>query len=121
MVDSAPPPIRQMVEAMPRREQYPAFEGMVNSELGNLWIGEYAGPVGIWPLRRADHGPEMLQPQLRIPSRRWLVFTSDGVLEARVQTPEGFEPYSVDGDHVWGVFSDSLGVESIRAYAITRS
>lgn len=121
MVDSAPPSIRQLVEAMPRREQYPAFEGMVTSELGNLWIGEYAGPVGIWPLRRADHGPEMLQPQLRTPSRRWLVFTSDGVLEARVQTPEGFEPYSVDGDHVWGVYSDSLGVESIRAYAITRS
>lgn len=121
MVDSAPPPIRQMVEAMPRREQYPAYEGILAGGDGEIWVGEYAGPLGIWPLRRADHGPAMLRPQIRTQSREWLVFGREGALLARVRTPAGFEPYSVTGDRLWGVYSDSLDVESVRAFGIARN
>ena len=121
MVDSAPPPIRQMVEAMPKREQYPAYEGLLSGNGEEIWVGEYAGPLGIWPLRRADHGPEMLRPQIRVQSREWLVFDRDGAVIARVTTPAGFEPNSVFGDQLWGVYSDSLDVESVRAFEIIRN
>lgn len=120
MVEGAEPGIGDLVESVPRRERFPAYEGVVATDTGEILVGEYAGPVGIWPLRRADHGPEALQPERRVPARRWLVFDPDGALAATVSTPEGFEPYAVREGRVWGVYSDELDVESIRAYELSR-
>lgn len=118
MVDSAPPEIRQMAEAIPRPERFPAYEGLLSTEAGEILVGDYPGPLGIWPVRRADEGPEAFQPLLRMPARRWLVFDSDGALVATVGIPEGFEPYAVRDGRLWGVHTDELDVESIRAYEL---
>lgn len=118
MVESAPSGIRQLVESIPRRERFPAYEGLVATEAGEILVGDYPGPLGIWPLRRADHGPEALRPEIRVPARRWLVFDADGALTARLGTPEGFEPYAVRDGLIWGIHSDEMDVESVRAYEI---
>lgn len=117
MVDDAPPEIRELAEAVPRRERFPAYRGLVGTDDGEVLVGDYPGPLGIWPIGRGE-GPEALASKLRVPSRRWLVFDPDGALAATVSTPEGFEPYAVRGGRVWGVYTDELDVESVRAYEL---
>lgn len=120
MVEAAPSPIQELVEEMPRRERFPAYEYIVTSDEGDVVVGEYAGPIGIWPLRRADEGPEALRPVRRPRARRWLVFDSDGVLTTTLRTPEGFVIAAIREGRVWGIFTDTLDIESVRAYPIVR-
>lgn len=120
MVEAAQPPIRDVVTGSPRRELFPAYDGIITSDEGDVLVGEYAGPIGILPLRRPDEGPEAVWPVRRTRERRWLVFDADGVLTATLPTPEGFAPTVVHDGRVWGVFTDTLDVESVRAYEIVR-
>lgn len=119
MVDSQPR-MREMMQSIPRPERFPAYEGLVSTDAGKILVEDYAGPLGILPLRRADHGPEAFRPVRRIPERRWLVFDADGALAASVVMPAGFEPYAVRDGLVWGVFTDELDVESVRAYRLSK-
>lgn len=120
LVDSQPG-MRELVEAIPRPERYPAYEGLVSTDAGEILVGDYAGPLGILPLRRADPpGPDAFRPMRRFPERRWLVFSAEGSLVASVVTPEGFEPYAVHNGLAWGVFTDELDVESVRAYRLSK-
>lgn len=117
MVDDASPEIRELAEAVPRRERFPAYAGLVGTEAGEVLVGDYPGPLGIWPIDRGE-GPEAFTSELRVPARRWLVFDRDGALTATVSTPEGFEPHAVRDGRVWGVYTDELDVESVRAYEL---
>ncbi len=119
MVD-AKPDLKGLVEMVPPAETFPAYEGMIPVDGGEILVGEYPGPLGIFPLRRADHGPDFFRPDLRIPGRWWLVFGSRGAVSATLRTPEGFEPYAGSDGLVWGVYSDELDVESVRAYQLLR-
>ena len=120
MVENAPPPIRELVDATPRRELFPAYTGILTSDEGDVLVGEYAGPIGIWPLRHAGEGPEALRPVRRTREQRWLVFDNAGVITATLRTPEGFAPDAIRDGRIWGVFTDTLDVESVRAYRIVR-
>lgn len=120
MLDSIPEMLREDVRSMSRPERVPAFEGLVSTDEGEILVGDYPGPLGLLSLRRADFGPEAFRPERRMPARRWLVFDGDGALTARLETPEGFEPYAVRDGRMWGVFSDELDVESVRAYGLLR-
>ena len=102
-----------LVESVPRPERFPAYEGLVATDRGEILVGEYAGPLGIWPMRRADQGPDMLRPQLKVPARQWLVFDPDGELIATLETPGSFEPYAVEDDMMWGVYVSDLDVELV--------
>lgn len=117
---NASPEMRPLVEPLPRPERFPAYEGLVATDTGEILVGDYAGPRGIWPLRHGHEGPEAFAPEIRVPARRWLVFHADGALAAHVSTPEGFEPYAVRGGMMWGVYTDEVDVESIRAYQLNR-
>ena len=96
---------RAVLSKMPRSDHLPAFEDVLASPDGELWVGAY-------------RGPEMALPGARSPSREWLVFDHDGQLEAKVTTPEGFQPLYVGSGEVIGVYVDDLGVESIRVYEV---
>jgi hypothetical protein len=120
MVAAAEPPIRELVEATPRGERFPAYDGLLTSDEGDVVVGEYAGPIGIWPLRRPGEGPEALRPVRRVRERRWLVFDSAGVLTATLRTPAGFSPTAIRDSRIWGVFTDTLDIEAVRAYRIVR-
>jgi hypothetical protein len=71
-------------------------------------------------MRRDDDSPDILRPTLRMPEREWMVFDSRGSLEATFRTPEGFEPHRVRDDVIWGVYTDDLDIESVRAYRLDR-
>ena len=55
-----------------------------------------------------------------MPERQWLVFGPEGELRATLRTPTGFRPHLVRGDTLLGVYTDELGVESVRAYRMER-
>lgn len=120
LLEDADPVMRELGEALPRPERFPAYEGLISSADGEVLVGDYPGPLGILPLRRADHGPEALRPELRVPARRWLVFDSGGAVVATVRTPDGFEPYAARESVMWGVYTDELDVESVRAYRLVK-
>ena len=102
--------IREMMERIPRAERFPAYDGLISSDDGDIWVAEYAGEyTSLYP-------PRNLGP----PARRWLVFDREGLLIATVQTPEGFQPHAVRNGLVWGVHTDELNVESVQAYRIQR-
>lgn len=103
--EAARPQARAMLAEVPRSERQPAYEDVLATRGGRLWVGDY-------------RGPEMALPGARSPARSWLVLDKDGTLVARVPTPEGFQLFYVARDEVIGVFVDDLGVESIRVYGV---
>lgn len=102
---------RETIEHVPQAERFPAYGAIVASEDGQVWVGEYAGRLTLiaTPLN------------VRVPARRWLVFGTDGALAATVRTPEGFQPYAIREQLVWGVYKDELDVESVQAFVISSS
>jgi hypothetical protein len=48
------------------------------------------------------------------------VFDSAGVLTATLRTPAGFSPTAIRDSRIWGVFTDTLDIEAVRAYRIVR-
>jgi len=103
---------RQVFEGMPPPETLPAYRGIVaDRESGEVWVGDYPGQLDLMSLT------EEVRP---VPARRWLVFDSDGLLVATVRTPERFDPYAVHEGRVWGVYRDTLDVESVRAYGVVK-
>jgi len=101
---------REYAKRLPKAELFPAYDGLIVSDIGEIWVGEYAGPLGAGTALR----------MIRVPARRWLVFDSDGTLIGRVPTPQGFQPHAVREGQVWGVFKDEFDVESVRAYRIEK-
>jgi len=96
--------LRDMFSRAPRASRLPPYQGLVGSDDGHVWVGSYPGPA------------HSLRGQ-RPPHREWLVFDSLGVLAARAETPEGFQPHLVAGSQVWGVFTHEDGAEVVRAYS----
>lgn len=104
------PNIRDALDRIPLPERFPAYDGLITAESGEIWVGGYAGEhTLVFP-------PRNLPP----PPRRWLVFDADGALVAKLETPEGFQPYAVRDGRAWGVFRDGLEVESVRAHGIVK-
>ena len=115
-LESMPPSesdgIRDILDAMPEPERLPAYGGLLSSDSGEVWIGPYH--PGQLMLGVAYMG------RLRVPEQNWLVFDRDGVLRAAVPTPAGFRPVAVAENRLWGIHTDELEVESVRAYDILR-
>ncbi|MEK9510018.1 hypothetical protein V3331_09090 [Gaopeijia maritima] len=51
----------------------------------------------------------------------WRVFSADGTLIGRVETPGRLEVQEVGADFILGVWVDELGVESVRRYTLRRT
>jgi hypothetical protein len=100
--------MRQMFAQLPHAERAPPYQHLLGTDGGEVWVGPYLGP---------EHNA----PDARLPARQWLVLGPGGSLIARVQTPAGFRPQAIAGDELMGVFTDELGVESVRVHGILRS
>lgn len=103
--------LRKLLGELPRADAFPAYGTLLASDAGRVWVGEYPGQLAL---------PGILPGSARMPELGWLVFDSAGAIVAGLHTPRGFDPRAVRGDRVWGVFTDRLGVESVRAYGISR-
>jgi hypothetical protein len=118
-VDAAGP-LGGVLETLPKARRWPAYMDIIASDGGEVMVGRYPGPIGVWPMRRHDDSPDILRPTVRMPKRDWMIFDSSGAFDATFRTPEGFEPYLVQDSTIWGVYTDDLDIESVRAYRLTR-
>ena len=100
-----------MLDLMPLPELFPPYAGLLVADTGEIWVGDYPGQVGLWGLTEEE--PPM-------PERSWLILMPTGEITGLLTTPTGFEPHAVRDGLVWGVHTDELNVESVRAYAIER-
>jgi len=85
----------------------PAYQDVLASGRGEIWIGEYPDPTA---------GYLELPPS----ARRWLIFQASGELIAALETPTGFQPLALGPDAVFGVFRDDLGVEVPRKFRVVK-
>jgi hypothetical protein len=77
----------------------PAYGPLLVDDAGALWVGSF---------ERSG------------PSRTWTVFGRDGMLQATVTLPAGFQLRQVTGDLAIGTWRDALDVEYVRVYGIDR-
>jgi len=68
--------------------------------------------------RRDDQGALWVRDSLD--KRNWAVYTEAGPPTATVILPSGLEPIHIGRDFVLGIVYDSLGVEELRVYPLSR-
>ena len=90
-------------QALYRPSHLPAVRGTMQGSDGTLWLRR-------WDPVETGAG-EMYE---------WWLLDADGTPLARAQTPTGLSIRLIDGDAVWGVERDDLGVEYIVRYRLAR-
>lgn len=95
---------RAALARIPHAAEVPPYRTVLGAGDGRLWVGDYQPMAGI--------------PGMPPTARHWLIFKPDGTVIATIDTPAGFEPKVIEGSRVYGVFTDDVGVESVRAYTI---
>jgi len=67
------------------------------------------------------HMPSRLQDGEWTEAQAFDVFDPEGALLGRVVLPDSFRFYGMREDMIWGVFTDSLDVQSVRLYTVSWS
>lgn len=93
---------RRRLESVPFPDHLPAFDDLAVGPTGRLWLRELVLP--------GSPGPS-----------RWTVLEADGTPVARLDIPLPFQLHEIQGDRVLGVWTDSLGTETVRSYPIRRN
>ena len=79
-------------------DAYPAHARLLGDTRGYLWVESF--------------------PQDWESGTSWSVFAADGVWLGDLWMPAGFHALEIGDDYVLGRFTDELGRESIRVYAL---
>lgn len=104
----------------PIPERKPFFQGLVAGRDGRIWVRLAAEAR---PVENESHDPEnpWSVPTNWVESLRYDVFEPDGAYLGVVAPPDGFQPHPhpvFDGDLVWAVTRDEVGVERVVRYRI---
>ncbi|MEX0894015.1 MAG: hypothetical protein WEB88_17735 [Gemmatimonadota bacterium] len=86
---------------MPAPTHFPAVGGLVIDDAGNIWVGAY--------------------PTDPAAAQAWSVFDGAGGLLAEVAMPPGFQPLSIRGELIAGIWRDELDVEHVHVHRYHRS
>ena len=95
-----------MLERAELPDSLPSIFGLWSSRGGDtLWVGQL----------------DLERPwRLERPNAWVVVDAEEGRVVNRLPMPDGFRPTRVTHDHVYGVFTDELGVTRARRYLIER-
>jgi hypothetical protein len=94
------PAAREWLSAMPGSPSRPAFDRMIVTGTGEIWVSENVPPP--------------LEP------RAWYVLDAEGRWLGTVRAPARFAIESVEADRVAGIWRDEFDVEHARIYALDR-
>ncbi len=89
---------RSLYESVPVPDTMPAFETFLLQPRGRLWVKEtsFDNPTS--------------------PTRQWSVFDGQGTPLGIVDIPTDLQVFEIGRDHVFGVWTDDLGVQYVRMY-----
>ncbi len=82
-------------------DSMPVWQTLLLDGRGSIWAGRY--------------------PVADAVSRRWEVFSEDGVLEGVLEMPASFRPMAVRDGILYGVSRDSLDIEYIEVHSVPES
>ncbi|MCY3808349.1 MAG: 6-bladed beta-propeller [Gemmatimonadetes bacterium] len=104
----------------PIPDHKPFFRQLLAGRDGRIWVRLWTEAHRV---ENTDHDPEdpRSDPVTWEEPLRYDVFEPDGTYLGVVVPPGGFTPYVnpvFDGDHVWGVTRDALGVERVVRFRI---
>jgi hypothetical protein len=94
------PAAREWLAGMPGSPSRPAFDRMIVTGTGEIWVSENVPPP--------------LDP------REWYILDAEGRWLGTVRAPPRFAIESVEADRVAGIWRDDLDVEHARVYALDR-
>lgn len=96
-------------------------------------LSDAYGTLADYPEYWPAHGPQMvvdLSGHLWLPhfvppwyegdKRKWSVFDTLGILIGEVETPAALEVTEIGSNYILGVFTDTMGVESVRLFSLER-
>jgi hypothetical protein len=92
---------RAYLDAVPYEPTFPAYQRIVASRNGGLWLQRYRRP--------GEAGPN-----------RWIVIDSAGRALGEVAVPEALYVWEVGSEYLLAVHRDDLGVERVRMVAIIK-
>ena len=93
--------VEDMIRGLPFPDSTPPFMALKHDANGNAWLEEFA-----WP----KNGP----------TRRWIVISDTGEMRAVADVPEGFDVLQIGTDYLLGLRRDSMGLERVGVYAVTK-
>ncbi len=104
----------------PIPEHKPFFQELLAGRDGRIWVRLTTEG---YPVENEDHDPEnpSSEPVIWEEPTRYDVFEPDGTYLGAVVPPDEFSVYTnpvSDGDHVWGVTRDELGIERVVRFRI---
>ncbi|WP_420636093.1 6-bladed beta-propeller [Candidatus Palauibacter sp.] len=104
----------------PIPETKPPFRGLIAGRDGRIWVRVW---TDAYRLENEDYDPDnpRSDPVTWPSPLRYDVFEPDGTYLGAVVPPEGFADYPqpvFDGDNVWAVTRDALGVERVVRFRI---
>ncbi len=104
--------------SIPRHK--PVFKGLLSGRDGRIWVWL---STEAYSVVNDDYNPDnpFSEPVSWIEPTRYDVFESDGTYLGAVATPDGFSTYPnpvFEGEHVWAVTRDDLGVQRVVRFRI---
>lgn len=104
--------------SIPRHK--PVFKGLLSGRDGRIWVWL---STEAYSVENDDYNPDnpFSEPVSWIEPTRYDVFESDGTYLGAVATPDGFSTYPnpvFEGDHLWAVTRDELGVQRVVRFRI---
>ena len=93
--------VEKMIRGLPFPDSTPPFLALKRDAEGNAWLEEFT-----WPRSGA--------------MRRWVVISPTGELKATAELPEGIDVLHVGADYLLGLRRDSMRLEKVGVYMITK-
>ena len=93
---------RKQLQSQPFPPTAPAFDRLLATTEGGLWVRQFALPG-------TEDGP-----------RRWILFGPDGRVDGTIDIPAELTPMHVDGDIIHGVFRGDMDVLYVRRHRVRR-
>lgn len=112
-----PAQIEQIMQGVGFADNYPEFGLLFRGPGGSLWVQRIRSARDM-----ADASEEEVEfdPQ-DLGSPEWEVFDSEGRYLGVVTLPDRFAPVHVEGDHIYGVWSDELDVQYVMRLTVNRT
>jgi len=92
---------------------FPAFLQMMPGPNGSLWVQRVQEPTGMTPEEL-----EAWNPLLDLGASEWEILDAEGRYMGVLDMPHRFQPFTFEGDLVYGIWRDEFDVQYVRVMRV---